>query len=82
VIAPREELPLVIGKEGQNARLASKLTGYNIEVEGQTEEVANYTCSVCGAEFETQEDLRKHMEEQHKDEKTRKKKSTKKAKLT
>ena len=34
VRAPREELPLIIGKEGQNVRLASKLTGYNIEVEG------------------------------------------------
>lgn len=34
VKAPKEELPLVIGKEGQNVRLASKLTGYTIEVEG------------------------------------------------
>ena len=34
VKAVREELPLIIGKEGQNVRLASKLTGYNIEVEG------------------------------------------------
>jgi N utilization substance protein A len=34
VKAPKEELPLIIGKEGQNVRLASKLTGYNIEVEG------------------------------------------------
>ncbi len=34
VSAPKEELPLIIGKEGQNVRLASKLTGYNIEVEG------------------------------------------------
>lgn len=34
VKAPREELPLIIGKEGQNVRLASKLTGYLIEVEG------------------------------------------------
>jgi N utilization substance protein A len=34
VRAPREELPLVIGREGQNVRLASKLSGYNIEVEG------------------------------------------------
>lgn len=32
VTAPREELPLVIGRDGQNVRLASKLTGYNIEV--------------------------------------------------
>ncbi|HRN96183.1 MAG TPA: transcription termination factor NusA [Candidatus Levybacteria bacterium] len=34
VRAPREELPLVIGREGQNVRLASKLSEYNIEVEG------------------------------------------------
>lgn len=32
VTAPKEELPLIIGREGQNVRLASKLTGYNIEV--------------------------------------------------
>jgi len=34
VEAPQEELPLIIGRDGQNVRLASKLTGYNIEVEG------------------------------------------------
>jgi N utilization substance protein A len=34
VRAPREELPLIIGREGQNVRLASKLTEYEIEVEG------------------------------------------------
>jgi N utilization substance protein A len=34
VKAPREELPLIIGREGQNVRLASKLSEYNIEVEG------------------------------------------------
>lgn len=33
VKAPKEELPLVIGKDGQNVRLASKLTGYSLEVE-------------------------------------------------
>lgn len=32
--APKDQLPLVIGREGQNVRLASKLTEYNIEVEG------------------------------------------------
>lgn len=37
VKAPKEELPLIIGKEGQNVRLASKLTGYSIEVEGTDE---------------------------------------------
>lgn len=33
VSAPQEELPLVIGREGQNVRLASMLTGYTLEVE-------------------------------------------------
>lgn len=41
VKAAQEELPLIIGKEGQNVRLASKLTGYTIEVEGTTEKVSN-----------------------------------------
>ena len=33
VRAPEEELPVAIGKDGQNARLASRLTGWDIEVE-------------------------------------------------
>lgn len=33
VWAPKEELPLVIGRDGQNVRLASRITEYNIEVE-------------------------------------------------
>ncbi len=35
-VAP-EELSLAIGKDGQNVRLASKLTGYRIEIEGKAE---------------------------------------------
>jgi N utilization substance protein A len=35
-VAP-EELSLAIGKDGQNVRLASKLTGYRIEIEGKPE---------------------------------------------
>jgi N utilization substance protein A len=34
VEAPEDQLSLAIGKDGQNARLASKLTGWRIEVEG------------------------------------------------
>jgi transcription termination/antitermination protein NusA len=37
VILPKEELSLAIGKEGQNVRIASKLTGYRIEIEGKEE---------------------------------------------
>jgi transcription termination/antitermination protein NusA len=35
----KEELSLAIGREGQNVRIASKLTGYRIEIEGKEEEV-------------------------------------------
>ena len=34
VKVPADELSLAIGKDGQNVRLASKLTGYRIEIEG------------------------------------------------
>ncbi len=34
VLVPSDELSLAIGKDGQNVRLASKLTGYRIEIEG------------------------------------------------
>ncbi len=37
VFVPTEELSLAIGKEGQNVRLAHKLTGYRIEIEGKEE---------------------------------------------
>lgn len=46
VIVANDQLSLVIGKEGQNVRLASKLTGYRIEVSGKdqpTEEVVEET---------------------------------------
>ncbi len=35
VFVPQEELSLAIGKEGQNVRLAYKLTQYRIEIEGK-----------------------------------------------
>jgi len=34
VTAPEDQISLAIGKEGQNVRLAAKLTGLRIEVEG------------------------------------------------
>ncbi len=36
VFVPQDELSLAIGKEGQNVRLASKLTGYRIEIAGNS----------------------------------------------
>ena len=37
VVVPAAQLSLAIGKEGQNVRLASKLTGYRIEIRGAEE---------------------------------------------
>lgn len=43
VIVPDDQLSLAIGKEGQNARLAARLTGYKIDIkpESQAEEIDN-----------------------------------------
>ena len=52
VVVPDDQLSLAIGKEGQNARLAARLTGYKIDIKpasqaakeeapGQTEEAAD-----------------------------------------
>lgn len=35
IIVPSDQLSLAIGKGGQNARLAVKLTGWNIDIEGE-----------------------------------------------
>ena len=40
VIVPDRELSLAIGKEGQNARLAARLSGYRIDIRSETEHAA------------------------------------------
>jgi N utilization substance protein A len=37
VIVPDDQLSLAIGKEGQNARLAAKLTGFKIDIKPQSQ---------------------------------------------
>ncbi len=39
VIVPDDQLSLAIGKEGQNARLAAKLTGWRIDIKSQVQAV-------------------------------------------
>ena len=39
VVVPDSQLSLAIGKEGQNARLAAKLTGYKIDIRPESENV-------------------------------------------
>jgi len=38
VVVPSSELSLAIGKEGQNARLATKLTGWQLDIQGENDE--------------------------------------------
>ena len=40
VIVPDYQLSLAIGKEGQNARLAARLTGYKIDIKSETQSMA------------------------------------------
>lgn len=37
VVVPDEQLSLAIGKEGQNARLAAKLTGWKVDIKSQSQ---------------------------------------------
>lgn len=39
VIVPDDQLSLAIGKEGQNARLAARLTGYKIDIKSETQAI-------------------------------------------
>lgn len=41
VVVPDYQLSLAIGKEGQNARLAAKLTGWKIDIKNETVAIAN-----------------------------------------
>ena len=36
VMVPDDQLSLAIGREGQNARLAAKLTGYKIDIRSKS----------------------------------------------
>jgi N utilization substance protein A len=37
VIVPDQQLSLAIGKEGQNARLAAKLTGWKVDIKSESD---------------------------------------------
>ena len=48
VIVPNDQLSLAIGKDGQNVRLASKLTGWNIEVKSEGQKVEETESRAAG----------------------------------
>lgn len=57
VIVPDYQLSLAIGKEGQNARLAAKLTGYKIDIKSQSQIVENVFGSAPEEDFADYDDL-------------------------
>ncbi|MBR4434875.1 MAG: transcription termination/antitermination protein NusA [Clostridia bacterium] len=55
VIVPDSQLSLAIGKEGQNARLAAKLTGWKIDIKSQSQadaELENYNAENANTDEE------------------------------
>ncbi len=55
VIVPNDQLSLAIGKEGQNARLAAKLTGWRIDIKSSAQ-AAESGISSAGATTESEEE--------------------------
>lgn len=58
VNVPKEELSLAIGREGQNVRLASKLTGYRIEIEGKSDGTEDAAAPVASDSTESNEETK------------------------
>jgi N utilization substance protein A len=48
VVVPDYQLSLAIGKEGQNARLAARLTGWRIDIRSDTAPAAPAASEVAG----------------------------------
>ena len=52
VIVPDLQLSLAIGREGQNARLAAKLTGYKIDIKSETQAIESGIADELGLEYD------------------------------
>ncbi len=63
VVVPDSMLSLAIGKEGQNARLAAKLTGWRIDIKSESQD-ARATASPEGLETEEAEEAEVAAEEE------------------
>lgn len=61
VVVPDYQLSLAIGKEGQNARLAAKLTGWKIDIKSESQASAlNIVPQVLEAGYETYEEYEEY----------------------
>ena len=59
MILPVTELSLAIGKEGQNVRIAAKLTGYKIDIVSNEEREGNAKAKGEGAKDASKKDKEK-----------------------
>jgi N utilization substance protein A len=55
VRVPEDQLSLAIGRQGQNVRLAAKLTGWNVDIESADDAGIEATAEVAAAEPATEE---------------------------
>ncbi len=68
VIVPDYQLSLAIGKEGQNARLAARLTGYKIDIKSETQAKESGLFEEMGIEYqEDMEDMENSCQEEYQD---------------
>ena len=64
VVVPDYQLSLAIGKEGQNARLAARLTGFRIDIKSETQAKEIEGWLDVDEEYEEYEDFETYQEEQ------------------
>ena len=64
VVVPDYQLSLAIGKEGQNARLAARLTGFKIDIKGETQAREIEGWLDVDEEYEEYEDFEEYKESQ------------------
>lgn len=57
VVVPDYQLSLAIGKEGQNARLAAKLTGWKIDIKSESQALAQNLIPTEGQEYSSYDEL-------------------------
>lgn len=64
VVVPDYQLSLAIGKEGQNARLAARLTGFRIDIKSETQAKEIEGWLDVDEEYEEYEDFEEYQEQQ------------------
>lgn len=78
VIVPDDQLSLAIGKDGQNVRLAAKLTGWKIDIQGETVKVETDVNKSEGKEEAEKKAVKKTVKKKAAKKKVTKKKTVKK----